>query len=259
MNKTQDLKTSPPVSTFLTLFLKTFAGLGGGIVGTLILLVIFLAGASVIQPTLASTGDQTIHPLFIFVFIAMIFLSSLGSNLVGSILFSFVQHNKYSRTTSVSYQIFIMNIVMLAITAPIYLLVFGLGLQLTAFVAGMHIILSALTSIMIMEIVGNLRYALVGVYGAILSIIFSTGVIFIFYQFTGQNLVVLMFITLPVIWMFTGFISTIVDMFYSWIYSLYGTDFLASTTDFGKDYGEVEPEDVPLPEDKAGADFLNEN
>ena len=257
MHQTQDLKTSPPEATFLTLFLKTFAGLGGGIVGTLILLVIFLMGASIIQPTLASTGDQTIHPLFIFVFIAMIFLSSLGSNLVGSILFSFVQHNKYSRTTSVSYQIFIMNIVMLAVTAPIYLLVFGLGLQLTAFVAGMHIILSALTSIMIMEIVGNLRYALVGVYGAILSIIFSTGVIFMFYQFTGQNLVILMFITLPVIWMSTGFISTIVDMFYAWIYSLYGTDFLASTTDFGKDYGEVEPEDIPLPEDKEGANFLN--
>ncbi|MEK7528424.1 MAG: hypothetical protein AAB592_01525 [Patescibacteria group bacterium] len=256
--KSTDLKLAPPNATFLTLFLKTFSGFAGGVAGTLILLVIFLLGASIIQPTLtAAAGSETIHPLFIFVFIAMVFLSSLTSNVVGSLLFSFVQHEKYTRVSSAIYQIFIINIVIVAITSPIYLLAIGLGLELTAFIAGLHIIIASLTSVMILEIIGNLRYALLGVYSIIFSILFSTGVLFIFYQFIGQNLVVLMFITLPIIWTFMGFISTVVEMFYHWMYELYGSDFLASTTDFGKDYGEMEPEDTPLPEDVEGSDFLN--
>ncbi|KKU80480.1 MAG: hypothetical protein UY05_C0006G0014 [Candidatus Peregrinibacteria bacterium GW2011_GWA2_47_7] len=254
--KSTDLKEGPPESTFLTLVLKTCAGLGGGIVGTLVLLVIFLLGASIIQPTLSGVAQEEIHPLFIFVFVAMIFLASLGSNVVGSLLFAFVQHEKYTRVTSALYQIFIVNIVIVAIMAPIYLVVIGLGLEITAFVAGIQVIISALTSVMVLEIIGNLRYALVGVYSVLFSILFSTGVIFIFYQFTGRDLVLLLFITLPTIWMFLGFISSIVEMLYTWMYRLYGVDFLASTTDFGKDYGEVEPEDLPLPEDVAGGEFL---
>lgn len=248
-------KIGPYESNFLTLVLKTFAGLGGGIVGTVVLLIIFLLGASILQPTLTGAAGE-LHPLFIFVFIAMVFLSSLASNIVGPLLFSFIQHDKYSRPTSAIYQIFFVNLVILAIMAPVYLLVFTLGLDLTAFLAGIHVMLAALSSVMILEIVGNLKYALLGVYGSIFSILFATGLIFIFYQFTGRSLVILIFITLPVIWMFLGFISVIVEMFYFWIYRLYGMDFLAATTSFGREYGREEKEEE-LPPDTAGSEFLS--
>lgn len=250
------MKSGPPETTFLTLVLKTFSGFAAGAVGTLILLGIFLLGASILQPTLTQAAEGETHPLFIFVFMAMVFLTSLGSNLIGPMLFSFVQHDKYSRTTSAVYQIFIVNLVILGFMAPIYLLVFSLGLDLTAFLAGIHVMLSALSSVMILEIIGNLRYALLGVYSTIFSLLFATAMIFVFYQFTGRNLVILIFVTLPIIWTFFGFISTIVEMFYLWLYRLYGVDFLASSMKFGQDYGELEPEDKPLPEDVSGAEFL---
>lgn len=249
-----EVKSGPPEPTFLTLVLKTFAGLGGGIAGSLILLVIFLLGGSILQPTFLGEGGE-LHPLFIFVFMAMVFLTSLGSNLVGPLLFSFVQQDKYSRTQTSLTQIFVANLVMLGIMAPVYLFVFTAGLDLTAILAGIHVMISAITSILILEIVGNLRYALVGVYGAILSLLFATGVIFIFYQFSDRNLVILLFSVLPVLWMFLGFISVIVEMFYAWMYRLYGVDFLASTTSFGREYGEAEEEE-PVKEDVSGAEFL---
>lgn len=251
------MKESPTNPTFLTLVFKTFSGFAAGVTGTLILLGIFLLGASILQPALTGTlGAEEIHPLFIFVFMAMVFLTSLGSNLVGPLLFSFVQHEKYSRVSSAIYQIFIVNLVMLAIMAPIYLLVFSLGLDLTAYLAGIHVMLSALSSVMILEIVGNVRYSLLGVYSTIFSLLFSTAMIFVFYQFTDRQLVILLFVTLPILWTFFGFISTIVEMFYFWISQLYGLDFLAVSTKFGKDFGRMEPEDRPLPPDVSGGEFL---
>lgn len=252
----KEFKASLPESTFLTLVLKTFAGFGAGLAGTLILLAIFLLGASILQPAFTGGVEGEIHPLFIFVFMAMVFLTSLGSNIVGPVLFSFVQQNKYSRPTTAIYQIFIVNIVILAMMAPIYLLVFSLGLDLTAFLAGIHVMVAALASMMALEIIGNLRYALLGVYGMVFSILFATGIIFAFYQFTDRNLVILLFVTLPVLWTFIGFIGTIVEMLYSWLYRLYGSDFLASTTSFGREYGELEEEPEEKP-DVTGAEFLS--
>lgn len=250
-----EFRTGLPEPTFLTLVLKTFAGFGAGIVGTIVLLVIFLVGASVLQPTFAGVAGETLHPLFIFVFMAMVFLTSLVSNIVGPLLFSFVQQDKYSRTQTAITQIFIVNLVILGLLAPIYLIIFAAGLDLTAFLAGIHVMVAAIASMMILEIVGNLRYALVGVYGVIFSVLFATGVIFLIYEFAGRNLVILLFSTLPVIWMFIGFISVIVEMFYAWLHRLYGIDFLAATTSFGKEYGEPEEEEQPR-EDIAGAEFL---
>jgi hypothetical protein len=249
-------KVGPISTNFLTLVLKTFAGLGGGIVGTIILFGFFLLGSSVLQPVI-SGGDGEIPSLFVFLFIAMIFLTSLGSNIVGAVLFSLVQNDKYGRPTSALTQIFILNLVIVGIMAPIYIVTLSLGLELMAFVAGIHVMVSALGSAMTLEIIGNMRYAMLGVYSSIFSVLFATGVIFLFYQFTGGNLVIILFAALPLIWMFLGFIGSIVEIFYLWLYRLYGSDFLSSSTDFGKEYGESEEEEER--EDVAGADFLGKD
>lgn len=250
-----ETRAAPPEPTFLTLVLKTFAGFGAGAIGTIVLLVIFLLGASILQPTFTGTEGEPLHPLFIFVFMAMVFLTSLASNITGPLFFSFIQQDKYSRRQTAITQIFIVNIVILAILAPIYLLIFASGFDLTAFLAGIHVLAAAIASMMILEIIGNLRYSLVGVYGSTFSLLFAIGVVFLIYQFSGRNVVILLFSALPVIWTFMGFISVIVEMFYSWLNRLYGVDFLAATTSFGREYGEPEEEEE-IKEDVSGAEFL---
>src|SRR3989338_10800708 len=113
-------EAGPPSPTFLTLVLKTFAGIGGGIAGMLILLVIFLGASTILQSAINpgfATDQTTKNPLFIFVFMAMIFLTSLGSNLLGSLFFTFVEHEKYTRTSTAMYQIFFANLVIFALMA----------------------------------------------------------------------------------------------------------------------------------------------
>lgn len=263
---TTDTRVGPPASGFLSLVLKSFAGLGGGIVGMLILLVIFL-GAS----TILNSGWNTVivdgslpegggkNPLFIFVFMAMIFITSMISNILAPLFFSFVQSEKYTRRTTSMYQIFFMNLAIFVLLAPLYFLLDSRGsVSMVSFLAGFHVVLSALASMVILEIVGNIRYALVGFYGVIFATVMSTATVLTIFEFTGHNPTSVLFATLPLLWMAMGFYTSVCEMFYRWLWSLYGTDFMMSQVALGNDYGGAlaEAEDAPPPPDVDGADFL---
>lgn len=261
MAEENEQQIGPPSPTFLTLVLKTFAGLGGGIAGTLVLLVIFLGASSILQsawnPEVAADGAK--NPLFIFIFMAMIFLTSMIANFIGSLLFTFVEHEKYNRTSTAMYQIFFVNVVIFVITAPVYIFLDARGLlDMTGFLAGFHVVLSTVASAMILEIIGDLKYALVGVYGVIFSVLISTGLLLTVYQLAPETnrTTVLLFASLPALWAVLGFVSVIVEMLYRWLYTIYGRDFLMSKTEYGQDYGEEEPEEAPPPPDVSGSEFL---
>ncbi|MBP9718043.1 hypothetical protein KBD59_01980 [Candidatus Gracilibacteria bacterium] len=260
-NEIQTENLVPRSPSFLTLVTKTFAGLGGGIIGVVILLAIFLGASTILQPAFnpQELGEEVAskNPLFIFVFMAMIFLTSLAANMIGSLFFTYADHEKYSRRSTAIYQIFFINLVTFFILAPIYILLDARGMMnVVGFLAGFHVLITATASAMVLEVIGNLRYALVGIYGVILSVVSSTAVIMGMYELSGHNVTIVLFSTLPVVWMALGFVSVISEMFYHWIWTIYGTDFLRSTMDYGRDYGEPEVEDTPPPPDVSGAEFL---
>ncbi len=261
-----DTTVGPPASGFLTLVLKSFAGLGGGIIGMLVLLVIFLSASTILNSGWNTViVDGTIsdgsgkNPLFIFVFMAMIFIASLVSNILGTLFFSFVQSTKYVRRTTVQYQVFFVNLAIFVLLGPLYFLLDSRNaVSMVSFLAGFHVVLSALASMVILEIVGNIKYALVGFYGVIFATVMSSATILTIFEFTGHNPTSVLFATLPLLWMAMGFYTSVCEMFYRWLWSLYGTDFMMSQVALGTDYGEaaVEAEDAPPPPDRDGADFL---
>lgn len=261
-NETKDEKLVPRSPTFLTLVSKTFAGLGGGVIGVIILLGFFLGTSTVLQPAFnpAIMDGETASksPLFVFVFMAMIFLTSMTANLLGSLFFTYADHEKYTRRTTAMYQIFFINLAAFFILAPIYILLDSRGMMdIMGFLAGFQVLITATASAMVLEVIGNLRYALVGIYGVVLSVVSATAFIMGAYEISGHNVTIILFATLPVVWMALGFVSVISEMLYHWIWTIYGTDFLRSTIDYGNDYGEEEPEDAPPPPDVDGAQFLN--
>lgn len=267
-NDTQtEARVGPPSPGFLTLIVKSFAGLGGGIVGMLILLVIFL-GAS----TILNSGWNTVivdgatadgsgkNPLFIFVFMAMIFLTSLTANILGPLFFTYVQSDKYVRRSTSMSQIFFMNLAIFILLAPLYMLLDSRNIiSMISFLAGIHVVLSALASMAALEIIGNIRYALVGMYGVVFATVLSTATVLTIFEFTGHNPTVVLFATLPLLWASMGFYTVVCEMFYRWLWTLYGTDFLMSQVALGTDYGAAaeEAQDVPPPPDVDGAEFLN--
>lgn len=255
----------PRKMSFFILVLKTFAGLAGGVAGTLVLLMIFLLTSSILQPVLSPAQEQAqeTSPLFIFVLMAMVFATSVVSSLIGPLLISYTERERYTRVSTALSQIFIINIVIFAFVAPIYLTTSTTRLELTAYAAGLQIILSAIAGSLIMELIHDYRYSLISVYTTVLGVLVASAISFFLYAGLGSNgATLLLFAVLPVIWTLIGFFQGAMAMFYYWLYQNYGVDFLATSTSYGADYGipdqSEEDEEEPEKEDTEGGNFLRQ-
>lgn len=264
----QEYVYGPRKISFFTLVLKTFAGFAGGIAGTLVLLLIFLSTSSILQPVLSQTvaveaAAGEVSPLFMVVLMGMVFATSIVSSLLATLLLSYTERDRYTRIATTMSQVFIINIVIFAFVLPIYLTTSTTRIELTAFAAFMQIILSATASAMILELIHDHRYALMAVYTTILAILAAMGVNFFIFYATGTATIVI-FCALPIIWSAIGFSQAALGMIYFWMYETWGSDFLASTTSFGTDYGipdtseeEAEEEAAKHP-DVEGGSFLKQ-
>jgi hypothetical protein len=251
----------PRQVSLFTLFAKTFLGLVGGVFGSLVLLIIFLASASVLQPVLSpaeATTDQ-INPIFIVILMAMIFATSLITRMITPWLLSYTERLRYPRMVTATYQTFIVNLIIFAFTAPIYLSTSTTSLEFTAYAAGLQIVMVCLSSALIMEILNDEKYPLLGVYTSVIGVLIATAVNLFLFQML-KSATVLLFAALPITWASIGFFQACIAMIYYWYYLNWGNDFLASNTSYGTEYAgvqeEVEEEEKELPEDKAGGDFF---
>lgn len=268
-------ENQPPQFTFLSLITRTFAGLGGGILGSVVLLIIYILSVSIVAPVLTPVGAASgpgeiseISPLFIFILMGMIFASTLAANLVAPFLISLTQGGKYKRVTTSLFQIFIVNIVVFVILSPIYLFSQGLGFEFMSYAAGLQIAFSVLASALVFEIIGNFKYALLGVYSTIFAVLLAIALNIMVYTVLG-NATILLFIALPLLWGGVGFMFGIVGMIYQWVVRTWGTDYLSTFQDYTKDYGvteavqEAQQEAAeiaePAPVDTEGVDFLRQD
>jgi len=268
-------ENQPPQFTFLSLITRTLSGLGGGILGSVVLLVIYILSVSVVAPVLnpvnlssATNEIPEISPLFVFILMGMVFASTLAANLISPFLISLSQGDRYKRVTTSLFQIFIVNIVVFVILAPIYLFSQGLGFEFMSYAAGLQIAFSVLASALVFEIIANMKYALLGVYSTIFAVLAAIAVNIMVYTMLG-NATILLFIALPLLWGGVGFMFGIVGLIYQWIVRTWGTDYLSTFQDYTKDYGiteavqeaqqEAEEAAAPEPVDTEGVDFLRKD
>lgn len=266
MNNNVGPRPVPP----LVLLLRAVGGIGGGVIGTAIVILISILGTGILQSALGSgSADGTVHPLFVFVFIAMMFLGSLTSNIFGPLFLGLSDRKKYIHLTTSLYQIFIVNLVILIVLVPVYMIVSGVKVELLSSVAALQVVVSAFISALILEIIADHKYALLGVYSTTFAILVSAGIYFFLYSASANQPLILLFLALPVIWGAIGIFSGLMGLIYEKIYHLYGVDFLSSEIKYGQDeaFGEELPapededdeEDQKNPKDEAGADFLSKN
>jgi len=256
----QLVEVGPPRMTFSTFLLRVLAGGAGGSIGALILLVIFMFAASVLQPVTSGEALEYVSPIFVFVIMIMVFLASTASSLLSVFLMSLTEKDKYVRTRSAIYQVFILSVMIFLLMVPIYLLAANLDVKIVAYAVALHIILAAQLSAIILEIVSDYKYSLVGVYGVTFSIIVSALVMVAIYGMLNYS-VLIFFLALPIVWVSIAIFQSIFTMIYGWIARLYDKDFLSTKMVYGDDYGKevVEEPEAPHAVDEAGADFLKHN
>lgn len=251
-----------PFSPFL-LLLRTLAGLGAGLVGSGVIFVIALLGSGILQSALGTSEDGTLHPLFIFVFMAMMFVGSATANHLGSLFIALGDRDHYQRLSTTLTQIFVANLVILIALAPVYMIAAGLNTALLSSVAALQVIVSAFATALILEIIADYRYALLGVYSTAFAVLVSAGVYFLFYSISVQQPLILLLLALPVMWTSIGLFGGLLNFLYGWIYKLYGVDFLSGATVYGADERwETEEEETKREVEKiersldTGANFL---
>ncbi|MCD6109785.1 hypothetical protein J7J83_03445 [bacterium] len=260
----QNTVDSAPKFTFLSLITRTIAGLGGGIAGTIVLLIIYMLSSSILQQALVQSGEEAdVTSLFTVVIMAMVFVSLLVSNIFSPLFISFTQGERYKKVTTSLFQIFVLNIVIFVLLVPIYLFSTNIGIGFVSFTAGLQMALSVLASALVFEIISNYRYALLGVYSVIFAVLLAIVFSSIIYQTTGSVLA-LLFLALPLLWGGIGFMFGLVGMIYAWVVSVWGVDYLATTQEYAKDYGVHETTDevevvAPEPKDTEGVDFLRKD
>ena len=251
--------SGPPQISLAILFLKTVVGVIGGLSGTLIMLLIFVLASSILTPISdVEQLEKFVSPIFIFVLMVMMFLASTAGNILSVLLLAIVEKDRYKRLSSTIYQIFISSIIIFVLILPVYFIAASVSPAATAYAVALHLIISAQLSALIMEIVSNYKYALLGVYATAFAIIASAGTLFVMANYI-VSIPILLFAALPVIWGATAFFQGFVTMFYGWISGIYDKDFLSTQTLYGEDYGkEVEGEDEsePVIKDEAGGEFL---
>lgn len=252
----------PADVSFATFLLKLIAGAAGGILGSLLLLLIFVLASSIMSPiTNSANFGEYVSPIFVFILLMMVFLSSTVGNILSIWLLALTERSKYTRISSAIYQIFIISIVVFLLMVPVYFITASSDLRITAFAVALHIIITAQVSALILEIVSNPKYTLVGLYGVTFSIIVAAAVMF-FLSGIVESPQILLFAALPVVWGSIAFVQTVFTMLYGWIARTYDKDFLSTQTEYGDDYGEeeVEEEDkTPKAKDEEGGDFLRHN
>ncbi len=249
-----------PFSTFL---LKILAGGLGGTIGSLILILIFVLGSTFLTPLTVNYDGSAISPIFIFILIVMVFLSSTIGNIVSTFLLSLTERQKYKRTASAIYQIFLLSLIIFLLMTPVYFITSSIDFSIVAYAVALHIIVSAQVSALILEIVSNYRYSVLGVYSVTFAILISAGSMFALANFI-QSPAILLFTALPIVWGSIAFVHSLVTMIYGWLVNVYDKDFLSTQTLYGSDYGKEIEETVEEiieseTKDEAGADFLRKN
>jgi hypothetical protein len=246
-----------------TALLKIFGAIGTGVLANLVLIVLFLLSQSALEPLTQAGNLNMDSPFLIFVIIAMSFSASLVANTFGVWLLGLIESDKFQRRSTYTAHVFAFNIFFLLVLLPFYLLAanFGEGGFLIT-VSAMHFFLSAFCSLLIMQIIGNPNYAMLGFYSLSFAFTIALALNTALFQITNGNFTISLFAALPLLWALVGVTDTVFTILYRLFYLLSGKNFLLSETQFGDDYGiptaesELMENQEKTIQNDSGADFL---
>jgi len=233
-----------------SVFVGSLVGFAAGLLGTMVLGLILLLTWSIVGDVLMPTVDQTTsefgeilshrqntHPLFLSVVILGVFLATLAANILKTFLNTSIEEKYTAQATCITH-VGIGNVVVLLMMIPVYIVVSGnYGATGVAIVALIHSCLSAILSVLTLDLISLKKYVLLSVYG-----LMSGMVLFFlsFNMFGGNNPTVLAFVALPLLLGTMSLGQGLFQLLYFWFADTYGNDFLDIDKRFGSDYGREE-------------------
>jgi hypothetical protein len=230
------------------LIFKTIVGIIGGLSGTMVVFIVYMLASSFLIPTDPTAGITIIQ---LYIILVMVFLATLIGNLVSVILFYLIDRDKYQKLTTLITQGFIFNLLIFIFSVPLYLIIRGSSMDTLVYIIGVHFLLSAFITSIMMEILSSSSYVLVGLYGNTFGILAALVINLILFQFNkDNNAAFFLFLTMPIIWGSLGFCQSIIEMLYRWFYDVYGLDFLNKEAQYEEEEKETSADESDEGEEK---------
>ncbi len=217
------------------IFFRTLSGFFGGAFGSLVLLIGVILSQTLSGSALLQPGDGGVNPLFVFLTMAVSYLALLISALASLTFFYYCDRDRYSFLLSTLSHVFALITVIFLISTPLSILIALKDSQSLSIITLILIGLGTIFSVLTMEIVANHKHLLLTLYSSAASLFTFFLFMLIFYFSLGTTTFFLV-LAFPFCWASFGFWQVSFEMIYQWIYQLYGSDFLNSTTRVGSDY-----------------------
>lgn len=217
------------------IFFRTIAGFFGGGFGSLILLIGVLLSGSFAASYFTSVDEGTVHPLFVFITLVVIYISLLVSSLASLTFFYYCDRDRYRFLLSTLTHVFALITLIFVISTPLSLLLSLQNFQSLSIIALILMGIGSIFSVVAMEVVANHKHLLLTLYSSAIALFTFFLIMLILFLSLGTTTYLLP-LALPFCWAAFGFWQVSFEMIYQWIYQLYGTDFLNATTRFGSDY-----------------------
>lgn len=193
-----------------TFFLRIFGGIAGGIIGTVVMLLIYFLALAALP-----TQENDVPGITTFTLIAMILLSTMATNMVSSQIITISDKEKYTEPRLTLINIFILNLVLFIFSTPLYLLSAADNIQI---IAAFHLLISAQMSALILEVFAGGPYPLIGTYGIALGGMSAFSIIAFIGMSASENntgiTTLLLFIAMPMIWGLIELFKGIAEMAY---------------------------------------------
>jgi hypothetical protein len=225
-----------PETRVSDIFFRTIAGFFGGGFGSLVLLIGVLISGTFASSYLAAVEQGTVHPLFVFVTLAVIYLALLVSALASLTFFYYCDRERYSYLLSTLTHVFAIITLLFVVSTPLSILLSLSSFDSLSVIAMILVALGAVFSVIAMEVVANHKHLLLTLYSSAVALFTFLLFMLIFYFSLGSTTTYLMPLALPFCWASFGFWQVSFEMIYQWLYQIYGMDFLNASTKVGSDY-----------------------
>ncbi len=226
MTELQNKIIAPPKMSLTIFILKIVANSTGGLIGTLIMFLLFALFSSFLSPiTDANTDIQTVTPILTLILMAITFISATSANIIAIFLSYFTERSKYKRLSQPIIHTLLLGVLVFLFLSPLYFLAANQTIEVSIYVILLHLLISVQVSSSIFENSSNHKYSMLSIYSSAITFMLSASVIFGLSKIL-ESPALLLFIALPVILGIYGIVSGIINATYNGLVYVYDKDFL---------------------------------
>lgn len=245
--------------SLVTLFTRFILGFGAGFVGMIVLVIILFSFQHIVGDFLVSPdqlvddlgsaiGQIQTNPLFLTVITLAVFVSTLVTTML-YVFLNILVEPKYNKKSTTLTHVFFANVILLLLFLPVYVAVNqSLQTEGVRIVAILHAILACFFSVLVLQVLHQVEYTFVNLYGNIFGLLLFLFLSVVFGS--GMSSAVLIFLSFPLFMGSMAFGNRMVEMIYAFFFRQFGLDMLNLDTTFGDDYG-VQRKDKDFNEDEA--------